>query len=152
MSLELIATARRLAKASPQRPRQSDLKRAISTAYYALFHEIAQDAANLLIGVGANRANKAWKQVYRALDHGSAKNACAQLRGLGFPGGLCDCGESFVQLQQARHDADYDPDHRVTRADTLSAIASAEIAIRLLSAADRRDRKAFAVQLLFKRR
>ena len=152
MSRELIATARRLAKMSPRRPRQSDLKRAISTAYYALFHAIAGDSADLLVGVGANRADRAWNQAYRAFDHGTAKNACGQLRGLGFPSTLCDCGAAFVELQQARHSADYDPDHRVRRADALASIALADKAITLLHASDRRDRKAFAVQLLLKRR
>ena len=50
MSQDLLATARRLAKASPQKPRQSDLKRAISTAYYALFHAMARNAADMLVG------------------------------------------------------------------------------------------------------
>ncbi len=83
MADDLIATARRLAKASARKPRQADLKRAISTAYYALFHAIARDAADLLVGTGKDRPDKAWKQVYRALDHGPAKTACGQLRGLG---------------------------------------------------------------------
>jgi uncharacterized protein (UPF0332 family) len=152
VSLELLATARLLAKASPKRPRQSDLKRAISTAYYALFDELARDAANLLVGVGVARADKAWTQTYRALDHSAAKKACGQLRTLGFPPELCECGDMFVQLQQARHDADYDPDHRVSRAEALNAIQSAATAIQKLAASSRRDRKAFAVQLLLKRR
>jgi hypothetical protein len=64
---ELIATARKLAKASPQKPRQADLKRAVSTAYYALFHALAKDAADMLVGVGPSRPDKAWTQTYRAL-------------------------------------------------------------------------------------
>ena len=51
----MIATARKLAKASPQKPRQADLKRAVSTAYYALFHAMAKDAADMLVGVGPSR-------------------------------------------------------------------------------------------------
>ena len=66
----LIVTARKLAHASTQKPRQADLKRAISTAYYALFHAMAKNAADLLVGVGSNRPDKAWTQTYRALQHG----------------------------------------------------------------------------------
>jgi uncharacterized protein (UPF0332 family) len=152
VSVELLMTARRLARAGARRPRQADLKRAISTAYYALFHAFARNGADMLIGTGSNRADKAWSQTYRSLDHGAAKNACGQLRNLGFPQILCSCADAFVELQQARHDADYDPDYRVTRAEALAAIARAESAIAYLGASSRRDRKALAAQLLLRRR
>jgi uncharacterized protein (UPF0332 family) len=152
VSDDLVATARRLAKASPGKPRQADLKRAISTAYYALFHAIARDAADLLVGVGANRAEKACNQTYRSLEHGTARNACRQLRNTGFPLALCGCGDTFVQLQELRHAADYDPAYRTSRSDALAVVAAAEVAIAALKASGRRDRRAFAVQLLLKRR
>jgi hypothetical protein len=125
MSLDLLATARRLARASPGKPRQWDLKRAISTAYYALFHAVAKDCADRLVGVGGSRSDKAWRHTYRALNHGEAKTACKQLRGLRFPPGLVQVGDAFRTLQEQRHNADYDPTHRVTRADALAAIAAA---------------------------
>lgn len=152
MSEQLLATARRLARASPQKPRQSDLKRAVSTAYYALFHALAKEAADLLVGVGQDRPDKAWAHTYRALEHGFAKNACAQVRGLGFPPGLGSVADAFVTLQQSRHEADYDPDHRIARADALAAIALAEQAFVDLRSSSRRDRRAFAVLLLLRRR
>lgn len=99
----LLSTARRLAKASPKKPKQSDLKRAISTAYYAFFHAMARDAANLLVGTGQNKPDKAWAQTYRALDHRFAKNGCEQVRTLGFPQAICACADAFVTLQEARH-------------------------------------------------
>lgn len=152
MSRELLGTARRLAKASVGRPRQSDLKRAISTAYHALFHEVARDGADRLVGKGQNRPDKAWRHTYRALNHGDARNACKQLRSLGFPTGLIRVGDVFQALQVQRHDADYDPTHRVTRADALAAIAQAEDGIAKLNATDARARVAFAIQLLLKQR
>ncbi|MBI1779272.1 MAG: hypothetical protein HYR63_28400 [Proteobacteria bacterium] len=152
MDDDLIATAKRLANASTKKkPKQADLKRAVSTAYYAVFHAMARDAADLLLGVGQDRPDKAWAQTYRALEHGFAKNACGQVRGLGFPPDICSCADAFVSLQQARHDADYDPSHRVTRAVALAAVAQAEQAIGCLRTAPRKDRKAFAVQLLLKK-
>ena len=42
--------ARRLALAGPRRPRQADLRRAVSTAYYALFQAMAKDCADVLVG------------------------------------------------------------------------------------------------------
>lgn len=152
MSLELLETARRLAQSRGARPRQSDLKRAISTAYYALFHEIARTNADRLIGVGANRADKAWRHTYRALNHGEAKNACAQLQNLGFPAALVQVGQAFRTLQEQRHSADYDPTYRVSRADAQAAIALADTGITNLKTAVKKDQIAFAVQMLFKLR
>ncbi|WP_081630939.1 hypothetical protein [Aureimonas ureilytica] len=152
MSDDLLGTARRLAKASPKKPRQADLKRSISTAYYALFHAVARDCADRLVGTGQNRADKAWRQTYRALNHGEAKTACAQLRNLGFPPDLTQVGDAFRTLQEQRHKADYDPFHRVNRATALTAIQLAETAISNLRAAGSKDRIAFAIQLLLKQR
>ena len=70
---DLIATARGLAEGDPRRPSQANLRRAVSTAYYAMFHCLAGTAADLLIG---GSRSEAWHQVYRALEHGSAKGAC----------------------------------------------------------------------------
>jgi uncharacterized protein (UPF0332 family) len=148
----VIVTARKLANSGPKKPRQADLKRAISTAYYALFHAVAKDAADMLVGIGSNRPDRAWSQVFRALQHGDAKSACEAVRNLDFPDTIKSCADAFVALQQKRHDADYDPDHRVSRADALDAIQLAEDAIRDLKASPRKDRRAFAVQLLMKKR
>jgi hypothetical protein len=148
----MLATARRLASASASKPRQTDLKRAVSSAYYAVFLAMAKDAADVLVGVGADRPDKAWRHVHRALDHGAARAACAQLRSLNFPTSIRSCGDAFVELQQARHDADYDPAYRLSRSRALDAIALAERAIADLKASRRKDRKAFAVLLLLKRR
>lgn len=148
----MIVTARKLANASPKRPRQADLKRAISTAYYALFHAMAKDASDMLVGVGPDRPDKAWSHTYRAVQHGEAKSACKEVRNLNFPNTIKSCADAFVVLQQKRHDADYDPDYRVRRADALSAIQQAEDAIRDLRNSTKRDRRAFAVQILLKKR
>jgi GH24 family phage-related lysozyme (muramidase) len=75
----------------------------------------------MLVGVGANRPDKAWTHLYRSLQHGDAKNACKAVRNLGFPPGIVTCADAFVTLQQERHDADYDPDHRVLRADAIAS-------------------------------
>ena len=49
-SRDLILTARGLTELSPRRPNQANLRRAVSTAYYAVFHCLAGTAANLLVG------------------------------------------------------------------------------------------------------
>ena len=47
----LISIATQLALSSDDTPeRQDDLRRAVSTAYYAMFHALANSNANTLIG------------------------------------------------------------------------------------------------------
>ena len=148
----MIVTARKLANASSGKPRQADLRRAISTAYYALFHAFAKDAADLLVGVGPNRPDKAWSHLYRSLQHGDAKVACSAARNMNFPAEIKRCASIFVELQEMRHDADYDPDQRFLRSEASRAIQDSEEAIAALKAAPKRDRRAFAVQLLLRKR
>lgn len=149
---DLIVTARRLARATLHKPKQADLKRAVSTAYYALFHALAEQCADLLVGRGRARNTAAWNQVYRALEHGFAKNACRQTAGLGFAREIVDFADMFAKLQDERHRADYDPAARYTRAEAQTFITDAEQAIRAFNASAREDRKAFAVLVLLKRR
>jgi uncharacterized protein (UPF0332 family) len=148
----LIPTARKLAIASPLKPRQAELKRAVSTAYYALFQAFARSGADMLVRVAAGRPEGAWVHVYRALDHGFAKHACREARNSGFPAELVECAIEFIELQDARHEADYDPRARLTRAETLYWVRRAEAAIARLQEAPRDERRAFAVHLLMRRR
>lgn len=150
---DFLALASSLARARPRKPRQVDLRRAVSTAYYALFHAIAKSPADCLVGTSqANRPNRAWAQAYRSLDHGYAKTACEAARNMAFPQDIKDCADVFVELQKARHDADYDPLHRLTRADALEAVEKARQAIAALRRARLNDRRAFAVQVMMKKR
>jgi uncharacterized protein (UPF0332 family) len=149
---DLVAQARRLAKASAMRPRDVDLRRAVSAAYYAVFHAIARAGADLLVGtVSAQRSEKAWRQVYRSLQHGEAKSRCQNLPA-SFPQELADVAEAFVALQKLRHDADYDPDAAFLRRDVQSHILQAETALTKLRTAPIADRRAFVVWLLFANR
>ena len=154
MSDELLALAKRLVSNSgKQRPSQTYLKRAVSTAYYAVFHAIAKSNADLFLGVAkSSRSEKAWQQAYRGLQHGSAKSACTEALGLNFPAGIKRCATAFVSLQEKRHSADYDPLFRLKKEDALDAIGEAKSAIRGLKNAPVKDRRAFAVLLLFPKR
>lgn len=152
MAGDLLVTARRLAKANPKRPRQADLRRSVSTAYYAVFHALAHQCADRLVGTGGKRSEPAWQQTYRALEHGFAKDACFKARNLGFPQEIVDFGDAFAQLQEERHKADYDPFIKYSRAEVFLHISHADQAIRSLNSATRRDQQAFAVLVLLKRR
>ena len=148
--LDLIEAARDMTASGRGRPTQAKLRRAVSTAYYAMFHCLAGCAANLLIG----RARKpAWHQTYRALEHGKARNACEDKRGMAaFPQEVCNFADTFVFLQKARQQADYALDGRYDRPDVLAAIDRAERAIARFEQADVQHRRAFVAHVLFKRR
>ncbi len=147
---DLVQTARRLAESGAPQPTQADLRRAVSTAYYALFHCLAGTAADLL--TGASRG-KEWHQVYRALEHGKARSACRQQGVIRtFPMEIYSFAEALVDLQDARHQADYSLEGRYSRQEVLVIIDVAEHAIDRFEQADARHRRAFAVHVLFKRR
>ena len=147
---DLITTARGLTELDPRRPTQANLRRAISTAYYAVFHSLARTAADLLIG---RERTAAWHQVYRALEHGNAKNACLNKQAMqGFPHEIQEFADAFVDLQKARHRADYSYDVTYDRNDTLTAIDRASDAIDQLDRVSIHHRRGFVAHLLFKRR
>ena len=103
---DLIQTARRLTESGAAQPTQADLRCAVSTAYYALFHCLAGAAADLLTGSGSHSPE--WHQVYRALEHGKAKRACRQQEAMrAFPTQIHSFAKAFADLQGARHEADY---------------------------------------------
>ena len=155
--LDFITTARRLATGSRRgRPLETDLRRAISTAYYALFHCLANCCADTIVGSsGSNRSRPAWNQAYRALEHGLTRRRCEN-RGMmaRFPRDVQDFARLFVLMQKMRHAADYDPDASDTpelalsRDFILQLIDNAEGAIRSFNQVPIADRRAFAVYVL----
>lgn len=153
MTDDFIALADRLASASPRRPRQVDLRRAVSTAYYALFHAIAKTVADIMVGARkGHRSEQAWAQAYRGLQHGDAKSACEGMRNQIIAPAIKNCADVFVRLQQSRHAADYDPLYRLSRAEAIEAVCIARDAIEKLRSAPSQDGRAFAVQVLVKKR
>lgn len=151
----LIATARRtLGNSGSRRPRQSDLKRAMSTAYYAVFHQLCRTSADTLIGsAGADRSTPAWAQAYRAVDHGFAKKQCKNVSVMvRFPSAVQDLANAFVELQLARHAADYDPLHRLTRSEVKTEIDRAERAIKDFGQVPIKDRRAFSAWITLRTR
>ena len=149
---DLIAAAFDLVDAGGRgRPRQANLRRAVSTAYYAMFHCLAAICADLLVGgEGSERSEPAWRQVYRALEHGAARQRCnrsAMIRK--FPAEIQDFAEKFVLMQRRRHQADYDPEARYDKDAVLQDIIVAAETIAKLRQVPVKDRRAFAVYLLF---
>ena len=148
---DFIATARDLVESSARgRPRETNLRRAVSTTCYALFHRMAAAGADLLVGgAGANRSRPAWRQAYRALQHGPArKRSERQDIVVRFPVEIQNFASEFSIMQKERHDADYDPDAAFFKSAVLASIADAEDAIQRFARAPLKDRRAFAVYVL----
>ena len=146
----LIATAFALADTGrPGRPRQTDLRRAVSTAYYALFHCLAASCADLLVGgSGADRSEPAWEQTYRALEHGIARRRCEAATIREFPPGIRHLANVFLDLQRKRHQADYASAGNFPKHIVLHDISNVADAIAGFQQVPAKDRRAFAVYLL----
>jgi uncharacterized protein (UPF0332 family) len=153
-SLDLIATARDLVEAKMGKPRQSNLRRAVSTAYYAIFHCLAKCCADLLIGgTNADKGTPAWRHVYRALEHGQAVKACKDNNKLKtLPKEIQDFANTFVASQKKRQVADYDPTEKFFKSSVIQDIDDIEEVIKRFTTLPAKHRRAFAAFVLFKNR
>jgi len=131
--------ATHLATREPKRPRQASLRRAVSTAYYALFHLLVDDASRFMVSgntrdslrqcLGRAFAHRTMKTVAKQFANGnySAKLQPA-LQAQPLPRGLEEVAQAFVNLQQARHEADYDTARRFTRAEAIDLVDQCDLA------------------------
>ena len=159
-SSQLLSVAAQLAEA-PARgaPQQARLRRSISTAYYALFHRLVAGAADLLVGANA-RGTQRYLVVYRSFEHKRMADACRQtltgsLRteaGTLFDPTIQGCASAFVELQENRHEADYDPTLRIALSDAKTAVAKAQAAITMLNNSPEPERLLFLTFLQFRKR
>ncbi len=135
---DLIAQAKLLAAKEPKKPRQASLRRAVSAAYYAVFHLLVHESSRRLVtDDGARRF------VGRAFVHTEMNKASKSFAGGVLPqkfnaltGGqvvpnqLKNVAQAFVDLQQARHQADYNLAKSFTRAETEAFIDQVELAFQ----------------------
>jgi len=136
------------------KPSQAKLRRATSTIYYAIFHAIAQNSADMLVGISKTaRSERAWLQVYRALEHGFAKSQCANPKIMSlFPQEVQDFATKFVALQSKRHDADYNPAASFKKSEVMREIDETELVLKAFSNSASKDKRAFAVYVMMKTR
>lgn len=142
-----LAVARRLSRT--KKPTQSEIRRSISSSYYAVFHALARTCANALVGkTPSKRPNKAWVEVYRGLSHGVCQKACSQASKVDFPTCIQLFADNFQQLQELRHRADYDPSAEFEKKDAQTWYQLAQLSIDSLRSANNIDKKAFAAWVL----
>ena len=129
---DLLDVARDLADRDPEALRQASLRRAVSTAYYALFHLLIAEAT-------ANWSRAELRPALgRIFEHGKMKSASTvdQVAALNpasknKPYGSAEpvvvphllvVAKAFLQAQQQREDADYNTSREWTRVDVLRMI------------------------------
>jgi hypothetical protein len=159
---DLLEQAHHLANREPKRPKQASLRRAVSTAYYALFHLLTSETA------------KNWKRpaerntVARMFDHGPMGKVCAaknkELQDLFKTNPPHNhkfdvlkhiqlIANTFVLMLQHRHSADYDGATKWSRTDVLEKIESVEAAFASWrEIRDEHEAQNFLVTLLLKER
>jgi uncharacterized protein (UPF0332 family) len=159
---DLLEQAVRLAKLDAKKPKQANLRRAISSAYYALFHLLVDEACRVQVGAQHNQAP--YRQVLgRAFVHTVMKEACKSFGGgtlkkgvakglparFAVPGEIRDLAWTFVDLQEWRHVADYDLTERFKRSDVLSLINEVERRLQAFTRLASSDEKRFFLACLW---
>ena len=149
-----LRTAQKLLSTRPGRPRQADLRRAQSAAYFAVLYAMCGNGADSFIGASAaDRNGRAWRQVFRSVEHGFARSQCGNKEVMPrFPVEIQFFARSFIQLQELRHRADYAPDARFQLKEVQGWLDTAALAIAKLAAAPLKDRRAFAAWVLLRGR
>lgn len=129
---------------------QTELRRAVSCAYYAMFHTLAASNADALISnTPAARQRWSWQQAYRAADHRPTRNKLTRASlGGRFPVAVSRFGEAFEVAQRMRHAADYDPESVFSSLDVAEIIDRAEININAFNQTDAAIRRDLAIHIL----
>jgi uncharacterized protein (UPF0332 family) len=158
---DLLELAQHQANLELSDSRQACLRRAISTAYYSLFHLLISEAA-------LNWARPELRsELGRLFGHGKMKNAAIERRSqiderikknplegpeLALLKQLRIVADTFVELQQRREEADYDTGKEWTQTDALSLVEAVAVAFESWNAIREEPvAQAFLLSLLGKR-
>jgi uncharacterized protein (UPF0332 family) len=136
------------------------LRRAVSAAYYSLFHGLVSEATNLLVSQ-AERRSPRYLLVYRSFEHGQMLKSCeliakqkppARLGVKSFGQEVGSVATAFINLQSQRHRADYDPQSKFAKNEVDEVIQLAQSALTVIREAPASERKIFLTFLLLKGR
>jgi uncharacterized protein (UPF0332 family) len=157
----LFEQAERLITIAAGPPRQVDIRRAISAAYYATFHATITAAVDQFIGI-TNRDTSRYGLVYRSVSHAWLRDLCKEVQkptpsnkfkpyvpNNGFGNNINAFAAAVAELQEKRHAADYDVMIRMNKSDAVLAISTARAALRRFKNASETRRIAFLSMLLF---
>jgi uncharacterized protein (UPF0332 family) len=124
---DLLQQADHLATYEGLNPSQASLRRAVSTAYYALYHLLVEEAAQRWSGSSEARTG-----MERGFQHGPMKTVSNQFRKQAWqdwhgnqqsiPLAIQKIADAFVYLQEERHTADYDNHEQWTGTDVQEVL------------------------------
>ena len=139
---DLLKQAWHLANKEPRRPSQASLRRAISAACYALFHRLVDEATRMMI----SRSNRdSLRQcLSRAFRHSDMQEVCKRFASNQVPKKLSPAfddllplhpklvsiARAFFDLQEARHQADYNTYRPLRREEALYHVEVTEKALQ----------------------
>ena len=132
---DLLTQSFQLANLDKGKPRQANLRRAVSAAYYAVFHLLVADAsdrfsptspAGLSQRIARSMNHAEMKQVCRSIAEQHTSSIYPALVPSGFGGPIRLVADSFTFLQSRRHEADYDLSVVYFRVGTLDILGRAE--------------------------
>lgn len=163
-SKRLLEHAQILLSAKKGTPFQSDMRRAVSSAYYAMFHHLSRAAADHLVGSSpSNRKRLEYDLAYRSLQYSSMFEACEAVRKTtlspkyaracgrqSFGAEIRTCATEFVDLQRIRHAADYSPSQRFTKAQVGAFVATARYGMHQLDTCSDAEKRLFLALLVFR--
>lgn len=166
MHEDLFNQAEALATLDAKKPKQANLRRAVSSTYYAVFHYLVDEACR--VQIGAHHSQAAYRRVLgRAFSHSVMKQACVSFGGgtlraavaKGLPKGaggtylipqpIQDLAVTFSELQEKRHLADYDLTDQFSRLDVLALIDQARNRVAAFAQLPASDDKRFFLACLW---
>lgn len=161
---DLLAQVDQLAHVEKHKPKQANLRRAVSAAYYALFHHLIDQSSRFLVSGPQREALR--HQLARSFDHGQMRrtaqmfaspsqsgNAWRAVLGVAPFAALNDVASAFMELQEARHEADYDLARSFTGGEVEALVARTKAAFTSwASVAGSFEAEVFLVALLAKGR
>ena len=135
----LIACQIMLQQAERQGPEHDDVadtlrRRAVSSAYYAIFHQVCGViATHLTRELSEEDRTTVFEQAYRVLDHGRLKATAQRLVAQSSGGApslatatLRNFCTQLILLYDARQQADYSPAYTFSQAEATELVRSAE--------------------------
>jgi hypothetical protein len=128
---DLLTLAGRLANPAPEDPQQASFRRSVSTAYYALFHLLVQEATQSWNGSSSARVGLERKFEHKTMKDVSNTVLRSSWRGWSTPSPLVPLelqvvARVFVDLQESRLQADYDNARIWKSADVRAKVAEVQ--------------------------
>lgn len=144
---ELLGLARQMVDRSAGATVGAELRRAVSTAYYALFHLLIDKGTNRFVAVARLRPLVARTFEHKWMlavckDYEAAKPAGAAspgdyiLKGATIPAALVTIASAFIDLQNVRHQADYNLAFPLAHPEAEAAVVQAEAAFLALASVE----------------